>query len=72
MALFLRAVGRIEQDDREFRRVWSQDQSPSIFESQRRNYVMRQELGGLSISADETVSPRLAGWLEKLGVAIIR
>ena len=72
LALFLRAVGRIEQDDRKFRRVWSQDQSPSIFESQRRNYVVRQELRGLSISADETVSPRLAGWLEELGVAIIR
>ena len=72
LSRLLRAVGRIEQDDREFRRIWTRGDSPGLFESQRRDYAMRQQLEGLVISTDQTPSSRLANWLATLGVVIAR
>jgi erythronate-4-phosphate dehydrogenase len=64
-------VGRIEQDDRDFRLAWAKDQSAEVFERQRRQYAMRQQLQGLAVSVKHELTPRLANWLEGLGVAVV-
>ncbi|MEL0152522.1 MAG: hypothetical protein VW779_04820, partial [Halieaceae bacterium] len=64
-------VGRIEQDDRDFRLAWAKDQSAEVFERQRRQYAMRQQLQGLAVSVKHGLTPRLANWLEGLGVAVV-
>ena len=71
LSALLRQVGRIEQDDRDFRSAWRQDQSPEMFEMQRRQYVMRQQLKGLEVSAEYGVTPQLAGWLKALGAVVV-
>ena len=71
LSALLHDIGRIEQDDRDFRLAWAKDQSPEGFETQRRQYVMRQQLEGLEVSVTHAVAPRLAGWLEGLGVAVV-
>ena len=63
-------VGRIEQDDRDFRLAWAKDQSPEAFETQRRQYAMRQQLKGSAVSANKGMTPRLADWLTSLGVTV--
>ena len=64
-------IGRIEQDDRNFRLAWAKGQSPEAFETQRRLYAMRQQLQGSVVSVKYGVTQRLAGWLESLGVAVV-
>ena len=64
-------IGRIEQDDRDFRLAWAKEQSPEAFETQRRQYAMRQQLQGSVVSVSHGVTQRLAGWLESLGVAVV-
>ena len=71
LSALLHDNGRIEQDDRDFRLAWDKDQSPEVFETQRREYAMRQQLEGLEVSVTHAVAPRLAGWLEGLGVAVV-
>lgn len=71
LSALLHDIGRIEQDDRDFRLAWDKDQSPEVFETQRREYAMRQQLEGLEVSVTHAVAPRLAGWLEGLGVAVV-
>jgi len=71
LSQLLRDIGRIEQDDRDFRNAWKRDQSAATFEMQRSEYAMRQQLEGLSVSADTAVMPRLACWLKGLGVALV-
>ena len=68
LSALLRDIGRIEQDDQDFRSNWSQEQSPEVFEKQRRQYVMRRQLQGSVVSAEHGMTPRLAGWLKGLGV----
>ena len=71
LSALLRDIGRIEQDDRDFRRAWARDQSPEGFETQRRQYAMRQQLQGSVVSVKPELTPRLACWMESLGVAIV-
>lgn len=71
LSALLHDIGRIEQDDRDFRLAWDKDQSPEVFETQRREYAMRQQLEGLEVSVTHAVAPRLASWLEGLGVAVV-
>ncbi len=65
-------VGRIEQDDRDFRLAWANDQSPEVFETQRRQYTMRRQLEGSAVYSERGVTPRLAGWMKSLGVTVIQ
>lgn len=71
LSLLLCDIGRLEQDDKRFRRAWAEDQSPQTFELQRRQYRMRAQLQGLSVSVKHAATPRLAGWLEDLGVLLV-
>lgn len=64
-------VGRIQQDDRAFRLAWANDHSPEGFETQRRQYAMRQQLQGSAVSVKHGVTPRFAGWMKSLGVAVV-
>ena len=71
LSALLRDIGRIEQDDRDFRLAWAKDQSPEGFETQRRQYAMRQQLQGSVVSVKPELTPRLAGWMKSLGVAVV-
>jgi len=71
LSALLSDIGRIEQDDRDFRLAWAKDQSPEGFETQRRQYAMRQQLQGSVVSVKPELTPRLACWMESLGVAIV-
>ena len=71
LSALLRHVGRIEQDDREFRLAWAKQQSPEVFETQRREYTMRQQLQGSAVSLEHGVTPRFAGWMKSLGVTVL-
>ena len=71
LSALLRHVGRIEQDDREFRLAWAKQQSPEVFETQRRQYTMRQQLQGSAVSLEHGVTPRFAGWMNSLGVTVL-
>ena len=71
LSALLRHVGRIEQDDREFRLAWAKQQSPEVFETQRRQYTMRQQLQGSAVSLEHGVTPRFAGWMKSLGVTVL-
>lgn len=71
LSALLRHVGRIEQDDREFRLAWAKQQGPEVFEMQRRQYTMRQQLQGSAVSLEHGVTPRFAGWMKSLGVTVL-
>ena len=71
LSALLRHVGRIEQDDREFRLAWAKQQGPEVFEMQRRQYTMRQQLLGSAVSLEHEVTPRFAGWMKSLGVTVL-
>ena len=71
VSALLRDIGRIEQDDRDFRLAWAKERSPEVFETQRRQYTMRQQLQGSAVSLGHGVTPRLADWLTGLGVAVV-
>ena len=71
LSALLRHVGRIEQDDREFRLAWAKEQSPEVFETQRRQYTMRQQLQGSAVSLEHEVTSRFAGWMKSLGVTVL-
>ena len=71
LSALLRDIGRIEQDDRDFRLAWAKEQSSDVFETQRRQYTMRQQLQGLEVSVTHAMAPRLAGWMNSLGVTVL-
>ena len=71
LSALLRHVGRIEQDDRDFRLAWAKEQSSEVFETQRRQYTMRQQLSGSAVSLENGVTPRFAGWMKSLGVTVL-
>lgn len=71
LSALLRDIGRIEQDDRNFRLAWAKNQSPKVFETQRRQYTMRQQLQGSAVSVKHGVTPRLVGWMKSLGIAVV-
>ena len=71
LSALLRRVGRIEQDDREFRLAWAKQQSPEVFETQRREYTMRQQLQGSAVSLEHGVTQRFAGWMKSLDVTVL-
>ena len=71
LSALLRHVGRIEQDDRDFRLAWAKEQSSEVFETQRRQYTMRQQLLGSAVSLENGVTPRFAGWMKSLGVTVL-
>ena len=71
LSALLRDIGRIEQDDRDFRLAWAKDQSPERFETQRRQYTMRKQLQGSAVSSENGVTPRFAGWMNSLGVTVL-
>ena len=71
LSALLRDIGRIEQDDRDFRLAWAKERSPEVFETQRRQYTMRKQLRGSAVSLGYGVTPRLADWLTGLGVAVV-
>jgi erythronate-4-phosphate dehydrogenase len=62
-------VGRLRVDDRHFRRRWSELATPECFESQRREYVLRDQLNGLSVQLSEENSG-LRAKLLALGVSV--
>ena len=70
LSALLRDIGRIEQDDRDFRLAWAKERSPEVFETQRRQYTMRQQLRGSAVSLGYGVTPRFAGWMTGLGVTV--
>ena len=71
LSALLRDIGRIEQDDRDFRLAWAKEQSSEVFETQRRQYTMRQQLQGSAVSLENGVTPRFAGWMSSLGVTVL-
>ena len=62
-------VGRLRQDDLHFRRRWSELATPECFESQRREYVLRDQLNGLSVQLSKEKSG-LRAKLLALGVSV--
>lgn len=71
LSALLRDIGRIEQDDRDFRLAWAKEQSSEVFETQRRQYTMRKQLQGSAVSSENGVTPRFAGWMNSLGVTVL-
>ena len=71
LSALLRDIGRIEQDDRDFRLAWAKEQSPDVFETQRRQYTMRQQLQGSAVSLEHGATTRFAGWMKSLGVTVL-
>ena len=62
-------VGRLRADDLNFRRRWSELATPECFESQRREYVLREQLKGLSVQLSEE-KKGLRAMLLALGVSV--
>ena len=62
-------VGRLRTDDLNFRRRWSELATSECFESQRREYVLRDQLNGLSVQLSEEKSG-LRAMLSALGVSV--
>ena len=62
-------VGRLRADDLNFRRRWSELATPECFESQRREYVLREQLKGLSVQLSEE-KKGLRTMLLALGVSV--
>jgi erythronate-4-phosphate dehydrogenase len=62
-------VGRLRTDDLNFRRRWSELATSECFESQRREYVLRDQLNGLSVQLSEEKSG-LRPMLLALGVSV--
>ena len=62
-------VGRLRTDDLNFRRRWSELATSECFESQRREYVLRDQLNGLNVQLSEEKSG-LRAMLSALGVSV--
>lgn len=62
-------VGRLRTDDLNFRRRWNELATSECFESQRREYVLRDQLNGLSVQLSEEKSG-LRAMLSALGVSV--